>query len=201
MSIHIDVWSDFVWPFCFLVASSLEKLQQNYDVAMQWHAFMLRPPGTPPWPPQKLAMIERTRPALLQTAREQYGLEINQGPLQADSRPALVLSKYAEAQGKGNEFHAIAMKAYWQEACDIEDHEQLKKLVEQADLSSEHFEDILANSEYNDAVNSDMRQAQIYGLNAVPALIFADQYLVSGAQPYDLLTKVVERVKAETEQE
>ena len=35
--------------------------------------------------------------------------------------------------------------------------------------------------------------AHAYGLTSVPALIFADHYLIMGAQPYQVLKQVVER--------
>ena len=33
-------------------------------------------------------------------AMQQYGVEVNPGPLDTDSKPALILEKYAEAQGE-----------------------------------------------------------------------------------------------------
>jgi predicted DsbA family dithiol-disulfide isomerase len=40
----------------------------------------------------------------------------------------------------------------------------------------------------------------MYGLDGVPALVFADKYLVSGAQPYNVLKQVVEKVQAEQDE-
>ena len=44
---------------------------------------------------------------------------------------------------------------------------------------------------------ADVEQAHDYGLSGVPALVFANKYLVSGAQPYEVLTEVVEKIEAE----
>ena len=46
-------------------------------------------------------------------------------------------------------------------------------------------------------VSADVELAHEYGLNGVPALIFENKYLVSGAQPYDTLRRVVEKVQEE----
>src|SRR5699024_4836834 len=95
MTTSIDVWSDFVCPFCFLVAASLARLQREHDVAITWHAFELRPRGSPPMPPECRAQIEAGQPRLLAMAREQYGLALNAGPFGIDSRPALIGEQYA----------------------------------------------------------------------------------------------------------
>ena len=130
-------------------------------------------------------------------AREHYGLEINDGPFGIDSRPALILDKYAESQGKGTQFHEEVFRAYWQEAKSIEDESVLKEMMTRVGLDAAHFDSVLRNAEYESAVDADIAQAYAYGLQGVPALIFNDKYLVSGAQPYEVLKQVVEKVISE----
>lgn len=130
-------------------------------------------------------------------AREQYGLEMNIGPFDTNSRPALLLEKYAETQGKAAAFHVAAMRAYWEQARDIGDKDVLRDVAEQVGLNTKDFEQILASEAFDGQVSADVELAHQYGLSGVPALIFADHYLVSGAQPYEVLTRVVERVMEE----
>ena len=40
---------------------------------------------------------------------------------------------------------------------------------------------------------ADVQQAFDYGLSGVPALVFNNKYLVSGAQPYELLAQVADQ--------
>jgi predicted DsbA family dithiol-disulfide isomerase len=40
-------------------------------------------------------------------------------------------------------------------------------------------------------------QAHQYGLSGVPAIVFENRYLVSGAQPYAVLKQVADQVIAE----
>jgi predicted DsbA family dithiol-disulfide isomerase len=175
----------------------LEKLQQNYDVDIHWRAFELRPAGSPPITPQKLAQIDATRPRFERMAREQYGLEVHSGPFGIDSRLALIADKYVETQGKGAAFHKAAMNAYWQEAQDISDINVLEEIAKNVGLNTEQFKRALQDPQFDAEVSADIQLAHEYRLNGVPALIFADKYLVSGAQPYELLKQVVERVQEE----
>jgi predicted DsbA family dithiol-disulfide isomerase len=172
----------------------LEQLEEHDDVATQWHAFELHPAGAPPISPERQARIMAGRPLLQQRAREHYGLKMNPGPVGTNSRPALVLEKYAQTQGKGAAFHVAAMRAYWEQGKDIGDTAVLRAVAEEVGLNTKDFEQILASEGFNEQVNADVAMAHAYGLTVVPALIFADHYLVIGAQPYQVLKQVVERV-------
>ena len=134
---------------------------------------------------------------LVKRAREQYGLEINAGPFGIDSRPALIADKFAESQGKGEAYHKAVMEAYWQQARSIDDKHVLKEIAENVGLNTEKFEAVLADPTYRAQVSADIDMAHEYRLNGVPALVFADKYLVMGAQPYDTLKQVVEKVQEE----
>jgi len=175
----------------------LEKLQKNHDIAIHWRSFQLRPPGSPPIPPEYRERIEASRPQLQKRAREQYNLELNVGPFNVDSRPALVAEKFAESQGKGEAFHNAVMQAYWQQAQKIDDRDILQEIAANIGLDTGDFASVLENPAFAAEVSADINLAHEYSLDGVPALVFANKYLVMGAQPYEILEKVVERVQAE----
>jgi predicted DsbA family dithiol-disulfide isomerase len=147
-------------------------------------------------PPEYLARIKAGRPRLYQIAREHYGLELNPGPHGISSRDALIGAKYAEAYGKGAEYHRVTLRAYWQRANDIGDRVVLAMIAQSVGLDDAAFLAALSDPHYDRQVEADVEQAYQYGLNGVPALIFNHKYLVSGAQPYDVLTRVVEKIQA-----
>ncbi len=148
--------------------------------------------------PQRLEQIKASRPQFQRRAREQYGVEINSGPMNIDSRPALDAEKYAESQGKGKAFHEAVMHAYWQQARDISDINVLQEIAESVGMDTENFASKIANPEFDVQVSDDIALANEYRLDGVPALVFADKYLVMGAQPYNVLQQVVERVQTES---
>lgn len=165
-------------------------------MTIHWHAYELRPAGGPPLPDWYRQRIEANRPALYERARNEYGLEMNPGPFGINSRPALVGVKYAESQGAGNAFHDAALKAYWQEAAALDDLDVLAGIAASVGLDADAFRAALTDSEFVDAVDRDIAQAQEFGLQGVPALVFAGKYLVPGAVPYDTLVQVVDEVTA-----
>ena len=175
----------------------MEKLQKEFEVEIHWRSYELRPKGSPPIPEHYRQRIEANRPRMKAMAREQYGLEINQGQFGIDSRPSLILEKYAEEKGKGHEYHDAINRAYWQEAKSIEDESVLKEIMTRVGLDATHYEAAIQNPDHAAVVDADIAQAHAYGLNGVPALIFNNKYLVSGAQPYEALKQVVEKVLKE----
>ena len=185
------------------MASSLEKLvaapPPGATIDVAWRSFELRPKNAPPLPPDYLARIQAARPQLYAIAREHYGLEMNPGPFGFDSRPALVGAKVAEAAGVGPAYHAAAMRAYWQEAKDLNDRAVLGALATEVGLERAAFLAALDDPARNAQVEADIDLARQYGLNGVPALVFDNRYLVSGAQPLPVLTDVVERILAESD--
>lgn len=164
---------------------------------MRWHSFELRPKGTPPLSEEYKASIATKRQYFHQMAREHYGVEINEGPFGVDSRPALVGAKYAEAQGAGDAYHDAVFRAYWQQAQSVEDKAVLAEIATQIGLDEAEFRAALEEERWDTAVTADVQQAYSYGLHSVPALVFANKYLVNGAQPYEVLVQVVEQIRAE----
>jgi predicted DsbA family dithiol-disulfide isomerase len=179
----------------------LEKLVDSHDVTVDWRSFELRPREAPPLPPEYKERIMAGRPRLYAIAKEQYGLDLNQGPWGIDSRPALIGAKYAEAQGVGPAYHDGVLHAYWHEAKNIAETDVLVAIAEAAGLERAAFVAALADPIWEEAVLGDVATAHSYGINGVPALVFDNKYLVSGAQPYAVLTQVVEQIRKEAAEE
>ena len=144
-------------------------------------------------PPEYRARIEAGRPQLEAMARERYGLELNVGPFGINSRPALVGAKFAEAKGLGDAYHDAVFRAYWQNAQNIEDVEVLAEVATAVGLNRDEFLAALGDPHYQQAMLADVQQAFQYGLSGVPALVYNSKYLVTGAQPYELLVQVAEK--------
>lgn len=179
------------------MSSSLEELKQSHDVDVRWYAFELRPPEAPPISEEYRAQILAKRPQFVEMARERFGLEINEGPFGIDSRPALIGAKYAETQGLGEAYNWAVLQAYWTEAKSIDQRDVLADIAENVGLDRAAYLAALDDPQYFEAEQADIKQAHAYGLNAVPSLILAEKYLISGAQPYAVLAQAVEQIQAE----
>lgn len=173
----------------------MEQLTHSHAVEIHWHSYELRPKGAPPISPEYLARIQEGRPRLYAIARENYGLELKPGPFGIDTRPALIGAKYAEAQNLGAAYHDRIMQAYWQQEAKLDDLEQLATLAQDAGLDRQEFQAALSDPAYDQQVQEDIDTAASYGLSGVPALVFDNKYLVSGAQPLNVLQQVLAQIE------
>ena len=71
----------------------------------------------------------------------------------------------------------------------------LADLAVEVNLERDAFLAALDDPIYIRQVEHDIYLAQQYGLNGVPAMVFENQYLVSGAQPLPVLRQVVDRLR------
>jgi len=149
-------------------------------------------------PPEYRARIEAARPQLYAIARDRYHRPLNPGPFGINSRTALVAEKVASSMGRANDFHDAVMRSYWSDARDISNISVLADCAGEVGLDRALFEAALDDPVFDRLVQADVEQAHAYGINSVPALIFNDKYLVSGAQPADVLRQVVERIVQES---
>lgn len=194
----VDVWSDYVCPWCYLGALALKRLNETEPIELTWHAFELRPEGSPPISPEYLRRIEASEPILAARFKQDFGIVLNRGPFPINTRNLHTLKKYADTQGKGNEFHDAAFKAYWLEAVDLGDERAQQELLNGVGIETPVAE-ILANADLEQAVIADEQFAYQNGISGVPAMVFGEKYLVSGAQPVEVLKKVVAQLRQENE--
>jgi len=195
-ALRVDIWSDFVCPFCFIGALRLEQLAAQRPLDLHWHAFQLRPAGAPPMDAAKRRMIAEHTPKLAAQMREEFGLDINRGPLDIDTRAAHRLFAAADVAGKGAGMHDALFRAYWLHGEDISDPSVLAAIAAQCD-----FDGIAAISGSDQAsersVAADVTQAAQYGFQGVPAIVFGQKYYVSGAQPLAVFAQAAEQAAAE----
>lgn len=156
--------------------------------------------GAPPVPDWYRQKVLAARPHFQESMRQQYGVEIHSGPWGINSRPSLIGYKVAREHGLGEAYHQAIMRAYWQEAQDISDLAVLGSIAEEIGLDREQFVQGLENSVYEQLVSGDIGMARSYGIDAVPALVFKEKYLIKGAIPYESMEEVLAKI-AEQEAE
>jgi predicted DsbA family dithiol-disulfide isomerase len=142
------------------------------------------------------ARIEAARPQLLQTAREQYGLAINPGPFGISTRAAHQLAAAAAAAGFADRLHRALLDAYWLAGRDISDHAVLADIAEQVGFGAERCRAVLADPAVDAAVAADIAEARAYNLQAVPATVINQRYLISGAQPLAVMRRYLQQVES-----
>ena len=208
----IEVWSDYVCPFCYIGKRQLEMAIKNsgYDgqIDVEFKSFLLDP--TTPIDTEEsiytsLARkynmseqeVENMTKNVASRAKE-VGLDYNFDDMKtANTTAAHRLAKLAAEQGKAEIYNERLMKAYFLEGEAIGRHDVLKRLAKEAELDMETVQRVLESNEYEEAIEQDIYEAQQIGVRGVPFFVFNNKYGVSGAQPQGLFEQTIEQAASE----
>jgi predicted DsbA family dithiol-disulfide isomerase len=139
-------------------------------------------------------------PALLdrlKKAAEQAGVPFGNRTHTYNSRRAQELSKWAEEQGKGDDFHMAVFKAYFKDGQNIGRRQVLKALAASLGLDPAEADKVMEQGLYKEAVDRDWNYSRRIGVTAVPTFV-ANGRGVVGAQPYGELVKLMQAAGAAT---
>jgi predicted DsbA family dithiol-disulfide isomerase len=127
---------------------------------------------------------------------EREGLPYNaERDMSYNSRLAQELEKWAESKDKGEQISDALFRAYFVDVKNIGKIEVLAEIAEENGLPADEAIDILQSRTYRQAVDEDWRRCAAHGVNAVPTFL-AGKYLMVGAQPYEQLEELIQRVLA-----
>lgn len=208
----IEVWSDYVCPFCYIGKKQLElALQQTgYDSAIEveYKSYLLDPTtpvdavGSVYEELQKKYQISlqevKNMTANVAERAKEVGLDYNFDNMKsANTVKAHRLAKWAETEGKGKEYTERVLKAYFLEGGAIGQTDVLLSLVEQVGLSREAAQQILESDQFTKEVQDDIAVAQQLGVRGVPFFVVDNKYGISGAQPKEVFEQTIEKAAQE----
>ena len=196
----IDVWADFLCPWCYLGSHSVKEVAERTHAPVSWRAYELRPAGAPMFDAAKLSMIQRGWPMLRERARA-MGLDtsVEHPALTASSHAAHVAQAAVSAllpEGDAAQrFHDAVYRAHWVEGRDIGDPEVLVELLATVGLDGDRARAALSDPIYEERVLADEREARERGIRGVPQVVMNGRLLPAGALPTEALLEIAERVK------
>ena len=200
--IRIDVWSDYVCPFCYLELPALQRLQQQFgdQVKVIWRAFELRPDPKPTLDPDG-EYLHTTWNRSVYPLAEQRGMRLKLPPVQPRSRLALEAAAFASAQGRFAAVHEALFRGFFEQGRDIGDIEVLCAIGQEAGLDPKALRQALQEGRHTAEVLEDERLARALGVSGVPILFLRraeapwEQALpLRGAVPYDTIELAVRQV-------
>jgi predicted DsbA family dithiol-disulfide isomerase len=178
-----------------------EQARREFDADVVWLPFDLHPE----YPPEGIPLADLHR---------RYGIGVgDQDPLQdrfaaaglvydrpeivPNTRLALRMTELARERGLHEPFHHRLMDAYWSQATDIGDLDELRRLAAEVGLAAENVERVIAEpAAYLDVVEGSTAQAQSIGINAIPAFLLDRRLIVLGAQPIEVFRQAFAQLGA-----
>ncbi|QJQ99638.1 DsbA family protein [Halomonas sp. PGE1] len=202
--IALDVFSDYVCPFCYLEMPELDALAERFGgkVTIRWRAFELRPAPEPTLDPDGDYLHDIWGRAVYPMAAER-GMTLRLPRIQPRSRLAHEAAAWAEAQaadhpGAGGAMRRALFRGFFEESLDLADPQALARLAEMLALDGSALQRALAQGDHRQAVMADQRTARDLGIQGVPALRFSldgeHAGVLEGAQPRRQLFLATQRL-------
>ena len=209
---NIEIWADFVCPFCCIGYARLATAQAGFahadDVHISYKSFMLSPdeayePGQDFYQAfaeakgLSLDEVQTMFQRVAEMGREAGALIHFDRAKNANTFDAHRIMQYAKEQGLDAAFFARIYQAYFTDGDVISDHHTLQRAAEDVGLDGAAVQEILAGDAYADRVQRDLAEARALGVSSVPLFIFDQKYAISGAQPLDVFRQTLASVWAE----
>jgi predicted DsbA family dithiol-disulfide isomerase len=203
--ITLEVFSDYVCPWCYLGDNRVKQLQDAYDVTIRRVHFPLHPET--PAEGRTLQDMFGTGPeeiaqknARMQGLMQAEGLPFKDRSHTYNSRLAQEVGTWAETQPGGEAIHDKFFEAYFVDRRNIGDVAVILDVVKAAGLDVEEARKVIEERTFKDAVDADWAKSHQYGVTGVPTFVVAgpDGQLhgLVGAQPYEGLEQLALAVGA-----
>jgi predicted DsbA family dithiol-disulfide isomerase len=171
-------------------------MRDRHGAVLTWLPFDLHPEYPPEGIPRE-QLHARYGPAVDSHVRamfEQASLVYNPPPeVVPNSMRALRLGELARDLDHHDEFHDRVMDAYWAEARNIGDDDELRALARDVELPPDDVERVLQGDDYAERVQVSTQQAASLGINGIPAFLIDSRLLVLGAQPPETFERALAR--------
>ena len=208
-ALRIDIVSDIVCPWCVVGYRQLaEALKQTHTAhEIHWHPFELNPDMPEEGQNLREQIMEKygssqqesdaSRVRITEAGAE-VGFEFN---FTDDTRmhntfKAHQLLHWAADYGLKHELKQALFAAHFTDNRNISDEEVLADIAEDVGLDREQALAVLADQRYAEVVRTAEQQMQQQGIQSVPAVIFNQRHLVSGAQGVENFKSILNQLAA-----
>jgi predicted DsbA family dithiol-disulfide isomerase len=209
---RIEVWSDFVCPFCYIgkrrLEEALAQLPESAEVEVDYKSFELDPQAksnTGQNMHEKLAAkygrsLEEAR-EMTQNMTEQakmVGLDFHFDTMvPTNTFDAHRVAKFAETKGLGKEVAERFFKGVLTDSRDLGDHQTLAELASEIGMDSKEVNEVLQGTDYTEVVRAEENEAHQIGVQGVPFFVINRKYAVSGAQPTEVFVQGLQKALEE----
>lgn len=211
----IEIWSDVVCPWCYVGKRRLETAMAGFEhaehVEIVYRSFELDPSAPQHGHELSTGVIARkygrSEAEMRQMQQQLIDLAAEEGLAfrlfdtvhtnTVDAHRLLHLALESGGPALQRELKEALLSAYFEQARNIGDHDVLTEVAVATGLDAGRVAEVLASDEYADAVAADVAQARAYGATGVPFFVVDQKYGVSGAQPAETFSQVLEQAWAE----
>jgi predicted DsbA family dithiol-disulfide isomerase len=207
ISVHVDVISDVVCPWCFIGKRRLEQaieLTPDIEVDINWRPYFLNP-----WIPREGidrqtyletkfgsserygAIAERVKTAAAIDGLVYAADKISRQPNTLDCHRLILWARSATDPALVKQ---RLMEMYFSEGADLSDPKTLIRAAAECGMDGDLVRRLLASDADVDRIEGEAESAKEAGIDGVPCFIFGGSVIVTGAQSPEYLSNALRRV-------
>jgi predicted DsbA family dithiol-disulfide isomerase len=198
MSIKIEMFSDFICPFCYIGFATIRRLKSEFDLEIAWRGFQIHPD----WPAEGMPASEFRREMSPEARRaiwerigamaEAAGIEMKPPEILTNSRLALEAAEFAAELGKGEAFEERVYRGYFNEGLNIGRQGVVAELGADVGIERQALKAALESNRYSMRLKNNAMVAHNRNVDGVPTF-FIGEYPLVGAQGEDTMRQILGR--------
>lgn len=204
----VEIWSDYVCPFCYIgkrrFEAALQQFAHNDEIEVIYKSFELDPnarrDGNPDVHEMLAGKYGMTRDQAIANTNQltqqakTVGLDFHmEQAIQTNTFDAHRLSHYAASKGFGKQMTERLLKAHFTDSLHLGKHEVLAEMAAEVELDRADALRMLESDEFAGEVRADEEEARELGVRGVPFFVIDRKYAVSGAQPSEVFLQAFEK--------
>ncbi len=206
----IEIWSDIACPWCYIGKRRLERALAAHpdgdQVEIVWRSFELDPTAPPAAEHSLIELLASKYGMSLERARQMQdhvtavaaedGLAFHFEDVQpGNTFDAHRLIHLAHSAGKQDAMKERLLRAYFTDGGSLSDHDALTAAATDVGLDPDAARALLASDSHADDVRHDESRARELGIRGVPFFLFNGEHGVSGAQPPEVFTQLLDKLQ------
>ncbi len=178
MTVQVEIYSDYVCPYCVLFETVLDKASSDLDITVDWKPVELRPYPNATLRPEDDYLPDAWKRSVYPLADSlNVSLKLPSISPQPYSRLAHEGYRFTEMAGCAAEYNQAVFKAFFQEDRDIGDIDVLMSLAGHIGIDENKFRTALESGRFTDAHNTALAEAAELGVQSVPSVYVNGQSL------------------------
>lgn len=200
MTTQVDVFVDYVCPFCFLVEPAIEELKRERDVTVKIRPFELRPAPVPTLRPEDDYLPRIWEDAVYPMA-DRVGVPVTLPSVSPQPRTekAFMVLQLAHERGLAEAYTEAMFSAFFQQDRNIGLDEVIIDVANSVGLDRAEVEEALKSEERRQKQRADQAHAvNSIGIDSVPGIVVGGQVL-RGVPSAARLKKVVDQLAEQSD--
>ncbi len=192
MAKTVDVFFDYVCPYCYIASKRELVLKKDLDINFNWKPWEIHPER--PMSAEKRSFLDPS--FIIRGLGDEIGVKVTMPVHRSNSRLALLGMLYAKGIGKFDEYHHAVFRKHWEEKKDISDTAVLKEICTEIGVDPDAMESAISSPDFQRILKEMDEEAERRHVELVPSYMLDSKIVVGNAPIANLKSELENFLKS-----